>query len=105
VLSDAVAQRGREIGVRMALGASRTRVFWMMLGEGLRPALQGLAVGLGAALVLSRFLAGLLYGVPVRDPVVFLGVAAVLLAAGVAACSVPAWRAARTEPMTALRAD
>jgi putative ABC transport system permease protein len=105
VLSDAVGQRRREIGVRLALGADRPSVFWMMLREGLRPALQGLALGLGAALLLGRFLSSFLFGVAPRDPAVFLGVAVVLLAAGAGACSVPAWRAARTEPMSALRAD
>jgi putative ABC transport system permease protein len=105
VLGDAVVQRRREIGVRIALGAGRPRVFWTMLAFGLRPALVGLAAGFGGALALGRFLGTFLYGTSPRDPVVLLGVAAVLIVAGAVACGVPAWRAARTEPMTVLRSE
>jgi ABC-type antimicrobial peptide transport system permease subunit len=105
VLSDAVMQRRREIGVRLALGADRRSVFVFMLSEGLRPALCGLLVGLAGSLTLGRGLAGLLYGVSPLDPQVYAGVAAVLIAVGTLACSAPAWRAARTDPMVALRSD
>ncbi len=105
VLSDAVAQRRREIGVRLALGAGRSGVFWMMMGEGLKPALYGMVLGLAAALALGQLLAGFLYGVVPSDPEVFLAVTAILAAAGALACSVPAWRASRTEPMAVLRAE
>jgi putative ABC transport system permease protein len=105
VLGDAVAQRRREIAIRMALGAGGARVFFMMLGEGLRPALHGMVVGLVAALALGRFLAAFLYGVEPGDPQVYAAVAAALAGVGAVACSVPAWRASRTQPATVLRAD
>jgi putative ABC transport system permease protein len=105
VLGDAVAQRRREIGIRMALGAGSGRVFGMMLAEGLRPALFGIVLGLAAAFALGRFLAAFLYGVEPGDPEVYAVVALTLGLAGTAACSVPAWRAARTQPATVLRAD
>jgi putative ABC transport system permease protein len=105
VLSDSVAQRRREIGVRMALGAGEGRVFWTMLAEGLRPALLGMVLGLAGALALGRFLAAFLYGIEPRDPGVFIAVAVALGVAGAVACSIPAWRASRTEPMAVLRAD
>jgi putative ABC transport system permease protein len=105
VLSDTVAQRRREIGVRLALGADRSTVFWMMLGQGLTPALQGLVLGLVAALALGHLLAGFLYGVVPTDPEVFLVVTVALAIVGTLACSLPAWRASRTEPMVVLRAE
>ena len=105
VLSDSVMQRRREIGVRLALGADRRSVFVFMLSEGLRPALYGLLLGLAGSLTLGRGLAGLLYGVSPLDPQVYAAVAAVLIAVGTLACSAPAWRAARTDPMAALRSD
>jgi ABC-type antimicrobial peptide transport system permease subunit len=105
VLGDAVAQRRREIGIRMALGAGSRRVFGMMLAEGLRPALFGIVLGLAAALALGRFLAAFLYGVEPVDAEVYAVVSVTLGLAGTAACSVPAWRAAHTEPATVLRAD
>ena len=105
VLSDAVLQRRQEIGVRMALGAGRSNVFALLMREGLRPAIQGLAVGLMGALALGRLLGGLLYGVTPADPEVFAGAAIGLMVVGAAACSVPAWRACRTEPMAALHSD
>jgi predicted permease len=105
VLSDAVLQRRREIGVRLALGADRRSVFLFMLSEGLRPALNGLLLGLAGSLAIGRTLAGLLYGVSPADPGVYAAVVAVLAVVGTVACSAPAWRAARTDPMAALRSD
>jgi putative ABC transport system permease protein len=105
VLSDAVLQRRREIGVRLALGADRRSVFLFMLSEGLGPALNGLLLGLAGSLTLGRALGGLLFGVSPLDPQVYAVVAAVLIAVGTLACSAPAWRAARTDPMAALRSD
>jgi putative ABC transport system permease protein len=105
VLGDSVAQRRREIAVRMALGAGARRVFWTMLGEGLRPAFLGMVVGLAMAVGLGRFLAAFLYGVEPADPQVYAVVAVALAAVGALACSVPAWRAARTQPAKVLHAD
>jgi putative ABC transport system permease protein len=105
VLSDAVLQRRREIGIRMAIGAGPSNVFALLLREGLRPALHGLVLGLAGALVLGRLLAGMLYQVAPADPEVFAIAAVSLMAVGVAACSLSAWRACRTEPRTALRSE
>lgn len=103
VLALAVGQRTREIGVRMALGAGVPSILGLILREGMAVALAGLAVGLASALVLSRLLARFLYGITPNDPVTY-GVATVLVG-GVAllACALPAWRAARVDPMVVLR--
>jgi putative ABC transport system permease protein len=98
-----VSQRTKEIGVRMALGAQKGDVVRMIAVEGLRVILIGAAVGLVGALALARVLASLLFGVTAVDPLTFIGVAALVIAAGLAACYVPARRAARIDPITALR--
>lgn len=105
VLSFSVVQRTREIGVRLALGAQRRDVLSLVVGQGLKLALLGVASGLIAALVVARFLASLLYGVTATDPVAFIGVSLLLLLVAVLASWLPARRAARTDPMTALRHD
>lgn len=105
VLSDAVLQRRREIGVRLALGAERGSVFRLMLAQGLEPALHGLLLGLAASLAVGRVMAGMLYGVSPADPEVYAGVVAALAVVGIVACSAPAWKASRTDPMIALRRD
>jgi predicted permease len=103
VLALAVGQRTREIGVRMALGARVPSILGLILREGIALALAGLAVGLASAIVLSRLLTRFLYGITPNDPVTY-GVAAVLVGAvALAACAIPAWRAARVDPMVALR--
>ncbi|HEV2181307.1 MAG TPA: ABC transporter permease, partial [Gemmatimonadaceae bacterium] len=99
VLSYAVSQRSREIGIRIALGASSQRVAREVLGHGLRMAVAGVAIGLAGAVAFTRFIAGLLYGVQPLDVPTLAGVSATLIAAAFAACFLPARRAARADPL------
>ena len=103
VIAQSVTQRTQEIGVRMALGAQRSSVLTMVIGQGLRMTAVGLAVGCVAALGLARLISTLLYGISPADPLTYAGVAAVLAIAAVAASAVPAYRAMRTDPLEALR--
>jgi predicted permease len=103
VISYSVQRRTNEIGIRMALGAERGSVFRLVLGEGMRLAVIGAAVGIVAALALTRLLAGMLYGVSAHDPLTYGAVALVLGAVAAVACWLPAWRATRVDPMVALR--
>ncbi|MBA4137135.1 MAG: permease [Opitutus sp.] len=105
VLSYAVSQRTREIGVRMAIGADRGAVLRLIVGQGFKLALIGLGVGVMLALALSRLLKGQLYEVSAFDPASFITVCVVLLAVGFVACLLPAWRATRINAVEALRAD
>jgi len=105
VMWAAVRRRRAEIGVRMALGAAPGRVVREVLGDGLRMIALGIGIGLAAALVLTRWMGSLLVGVPPTDPATFASVAAVLAAAALLACWIPARVAARTDPMTALRSE
>lgn len=105
VMSYAVAQRQQEIGIRMALGASPADARGMILREGGRLAVVGIAIGLGTAAVASRLLGGLLYGVTATDPLTFAFVPAALAVVALLASYVPARRATRVDPTTALRAD
>jgi ABC-type antimicrobial peptide transport system permease subunit len=105
VVSYAVAQRTRETGVRLALGAGMGDILALVLGEGVKRTLLGIAAGLLAALVLSRALRGLLYGVGAMDPYTYGGVIVVLVTVALMASFLPAWRAARLDPLAALRRE
>jgi len=105
VVSYAVAQRTREIGVRMALGAQRSSVLRLVLAQGLRLTLVGVALGLIGSLAGARLLQSLLFGVGVHDPVTFAGVPIFLALVAAIACYLPARRAASVDPAIALRAD
>jgi hypothetical protein len=106
VISYSVTQRTHEIGIRMTLGAENGNVFRMVIAKGLRLAAAGLAIGALAALILARVLSSfshLLYGVGAGDPLTFVAVSLLLMIVVVTACYIPARRAARVDPMTALR--
>jgi putative ABC transport system permease protein len=105
VVSYLVNQRTQEIGVRMALGARPVDVLWLVLSEGGRLALVGIAVGTAAALALTGTISSLLFGVSPTDPMTFGSIAVLLLGTTLLACYVPARRAAHVDPMTALRAE
>jgi ABC-type antimicrobial peptide transport system permease subunit len=103
VLSYIVAQRMTEIGIRIALGAQRDQVVRLVLGDGLRPALYGLVLGVAVSAAVTRPLESMLYWTQALDPGVFVAVSGVLVVVAAAACLAPAWRASRLDPMQALR--
>ncbi len=105
LLSYLVTERTNEIGIRMALGAQRGEVMRIMFLDGLRPTGLGLLVGLFAGGVCAQLIRSLLFGVAPLDVRIFAVVAAVVMAISLAACTYPAWRAARVDPMTALRCE
>jgi putative ABC transport system permease protein len=98
-----VSQRKKEIGIRMALGASPTDVLCLVLSEATRLALWGAGIGVGVAVILTRFMASLLFGVRPIDTVTFLGAPLLLFVIALAASFIPARRAAKVDPMVALR--
>jgi predicted permease len=103
VISYVVGQRTREIGIRIALGAQRSTVLWLILVEGMKMAMIGVVVGVVAAAGLTRLMSQLIYGVSEADPVTFAGVIMVLTTVAFAACYFPARRAMHVDPMVALR--
>jgi len=103
VMTQFVAQRTHEIGIRMALGARPIEVVRLVIEQGVRLALLGLAIGIGVASAVTRLIRSLLYGVTASDPVTFVSVASLLICVVLLACLVPAWRAMRVDPIVALR--
>jgi predicted permease len=105
VLAYLVNQRRQEIGVRIALGAQTRDVLRMVVGRGLALGATGVAAGIAGALLVTRFMQGVLYGVETSDPATFIGVALALLGVAALASWVPAWRATKVDPAVALRSD
>jgi putative ABC transport system permease protein len=105
VTSYAMSRRTKEIGLRIALGATPDWLLMRVIGDGMRVVLVGTAIGAVSALLLGRLLSGILFGVSARDPVTFLAVGTLLGAVAVVACYLPARRAMRIEPVRALRAE
>jgi predicted permease len=105
VLANAVAQRAREIGIRMALGAARTQVIGMVMRDTLRMVFVGVLVGIPVSLAASRWIASFLYGVEAQDPLTYIAIAGLVVAAGLAAAYGPSRRASRVDPIVVLRYD
>jgi ABC-type antimicrobial peptide transport system permease subunit len=103
VMAYAVAQRTREVGVRMALGARRFDVIGMIVREALAPVLLGVAIGIAGALAATRVISSLLFGVAPRDPLSFVLAVSAMVAVALLAAAIPARRASRVEPAIALR--
>jgi putative ABC transport system permease protein len=105
VMAYSVSQRTREIGIRMALGAGHSSVLKLVVRQGMTMVLGGLLVGIAGAAVMAKALASFLYGVKPTDPATFVGSFVVLSAVALLACSIPAIRAARVDPVVALRCE
>jgi putative ABC transport system permease protein len=103
VLAGSVVERSQEMGVRSALGASRSDIVTLVLRQGLRLTAVGVVLGLAGAVIATQALVTMLFGISHLDPVTYVGVIALLAATAVVACAVPAWRASRVDPVTALR--
>jgi hypothetical protein len=105
VMSYAVSQRTREIGIRMALGARRSDVMMMVIGQGMKLAGTGILIGLGGALALTRFMETLVFGVSATDPLTYVTIVALLTVVALLACWIPARQATKVDPLVALRCE
>jgi putative ABC transport system permease protein len=105
VMSYAVSQRTREIGIRMALGARRSDVMLMVIGQGIKLAGAGILIGLGGALALTRFMETLVFGVSATDPLTYVTIVSLLTVVALLACWIPARRATKVDPLLALRCE
>jgi len=105
VLSFVTARRTPELGIRAALGASRPHLIRMVVGDGATPVLAGIVVGLGGAIELARFIQSMLFATKPIDALTLVGVSALFLCVGLVACLIPASRAARIDPVSALRQE
>jgi len=104
-ISNAVSQRTREIGIRMALGARRSDVMMMVIGQGIKFAGAGILIGLGGALALTRFMETLVFGVSATDPLTYVTIVSLLTVVALLACWIPARRATKVDPLLALRCE
>jgi putative ABC transport system permease protein len=105
VMAYSVAQRTRELGLRIALGASRGRILQLVMANGVRLTLIGVAIGLVGTFLLTRYVSSLLFNVPVYDPLTLVGVVAALMVISLCACYLPARRATLVDPIVALREE
>lgn len=105
VISYSVGQRKQEIGIRLALGASRGQIFKLVVGQGMWLVLIGLTIGLAAAFALKGILDSLLYGISATDPITYIGTPVLLILVALLACYIPARRAVHIDPITAMRAE
>jgi putative ABC transport system permease protein len=103
VIAYSVSQRRQEIGIRMALGAGKSAILNLVISQGVKLALIGVAIGVAGALGLMRFLSGLLYGVKPNDPLTLVAVSALLIAVTLFACYIPARRATKVDPLETLK--
>ena len=104
-ISYAVSRRTGEIGIRMSLGAGHSEVLQMVMSQGMRQAFAGILTGIAAAVLLSRLMVQMLFGVQPTDPLTFVGVSAILILTALAAIAIPARKALRVEPIVALRTE